>query len=416
MKKLTLLVAAAFSAMSMFAGAVPDIPGTAHSWSASDLTAFTGTTVGNTGYTGGAGMNGISTDYTWITVKVVVSGQVASLRFCSNGENWFKDGKWVKKNGDAPTIGELNNASNLELWLDMKGQQKEVNPNDTWWHWGDNNPDFAAGTFTISSIVFYDYDISGGQVTYAWESQDKSVQLNKIDVNGFVFEDLEHPNPSYWYDTYANAWKEDYPAVNQNFTFAVEAKDEATKNFCDYTGATECTPTFGIHMWDFPTTNGDLRMQKINGYVYGFDMNASALKDASGTSFELGVCGADETLKEMWGDITIAFLGDEVAAGETAAWWTVHTGTVNFDFKAALPVADVMPAIDSEWANLVGCSLTAGVNAFGTTTGIADVIADEEGAEIIGFKSILGQDLNEEPAAGSFIVVLSNGKAITVTK
>ena len=41
-----------------------------------------------------------------------------------------------------------------------------------------------------------------------------------------------------------------------------------------------------------------------------------------------------------------------------------------------MPTADVMPAASQDWIDRVGTNLTAGINAFGTTTGIEDVIAD----------------------------------------
>jgi len=49
-------------------------------------------------------------------------------------------------------------------------------------------------------------------------------------------------------------------------------------------------------------------------------------------------------------------------------------------------------------------------------TGIADVFAAEEGAEIVGYYNLVGQKLANEPAKGIFIVKFSNGKTIKMAK
>ena len=81
---------------------------------------------------------------------------------------------------------------------------------------------------------------------FNWTSKDGTVKLNSIQVTGndSVINDEDMTAPTYWYDTYALKWKNDYPAYNQNFTFAVEANDKDTKAFCDYTIAgANVTPT-----------------------------------------------------------------------------------------------------------------------------------------------------------------------------
>ena len=105
-------------------------------------------------------------------------------------------------------------------------------------------------------------------------------------------------------------------------------------------------------------------------------MNASALKGKQGGAFAIGTCGADPSLSEIWFNVTLAFLGDETSEGEMAAWGTTITGTLNLNFKAAKAVADVMPAVDEDWSEKVGNNLVAGVNAFNSTTGIEEIIAD----------------------------------------
>jgi hypothetical protein len=50
-------------------------------------------------------------------------------------------------------------------------------------------------------------------------------------------------------------------------------------------------------------------------------------------------------------------------------------------------------------------------------SGIADTIADEMGnVEIVGYYTLLGQKLAEEPANGIFIVKFSNGKTVKIAK
>ncbi|MDR0871882.1 MAG: hypothetical protein LBN27_00240 [Prevotellaceae bacterium] len=61
-------------------------------------------------------------------------------------------------------------------------------------------------------------------------------------------------------------------------------------------------------------------------------------------------------------------------------------------------------------------SYNASQPAFGTTVGIADVIADEAGAEVVGYYSILGAKLPGEPASGIYLVKLSNGKTVKLVK
>lgn len=381
MKKLTLLVAGlAMAAFSAFAD--PSVGGAYNVPVPEAAQNFTGTE----GYAYIAGIDltyptGDATDYKWM--KIVASGNLSTFRIehaAGKGEGWLLQSNAnaykIITGETAPTDDQVANANHLTVWIDLGARQME-GATTLHLHQGGAG---GTGTISIEEIVLYNEGPSG-EISYAWESQDGSVKLNKIDVNGNIMEDLSFPNPIYWYDTYANAWMEDYPAINQNFTFAIEAKDADTKAFCDYAGAGEAIPTFGIHTWDLNgglanEQSGDFRVQRIDDYIYGADMNASAIKGAQGGAFEIGVCGADESLAEFWFNATITFIGDEVAAGETEAWWKVITGTFNLNFKAALPTADVMPAIDAEWAETVGATLTAGVNAFGSTTGIEDVIAD----------------------------------------
>ena len=202
----------------------------------------------------------------------------------------------------------------------------------------------------------------------AWSSKDGTVQLSNINVEGNIVNDPLKPNPIYWYDTYKKEWKDDYPAVNQNFTFAVEAKDDATKAFCDYnTNVAGIMPTLGIHIWDknggsSKEQSGDFNMERIDGYIYGVDMNASAMIGNRGGAFEFGVCSTNNSLSEIWFLVTSAFIGNETSVGEQFAWFSVITDTKNLDFKAPLAVADVMPDIDSEWAyDNENCNLIGGV-------------------------------------------------------
>jgi hypothetical protein len=387
MKKLTLLVAGLAMGLASAFAAITPVEGTAtetftvpDTWKNVEIN-----TTGWGGWYGGDITNALS-NYKW--AKANVTGNLLTIRFAFGGHVlWIKDGQAVKTDESVMTEDEMKNANGVDIWfnLGLYLTPEEAAKTEIGFHQGDAN-EAAAGTFTVNSLTFYGECENSGVINYAWESQDGSVKLNKIDVNGNIMDDLSFPNPIYWYDTYANAWMEDYPAVNQNFTFAIEAKDADTKAFCDYAGAGEAIPTFGIHTWDkngglANEHSGNFRTEKINDYIYGVDMNASAMKGSAGDArvegaFELGVCGADESLAEFWFNATIAFLGDEVEAGETEAWWKVTTGTFNIDLKAALPTADVMPAIDAEWGEKVGNDLLAGVNAFGTTTGIEDVIAD----------------------------------------
>ena len=52
----------------------------------------------------------------------------------------------------------------------------------------------------------------------------------------------------------------------------------------------------------------------------------------------------------------------------------------------------------------------------GINVGIADVIADEQGADVVGYFSILGAKLPGEPASGIYLVKLSNGKTLKLVK
>ena len=253
----------------------------------------------------------------------------------------------------------------------------------------------ATGTCTISAMALeYDSNLTGS-VEPKWKSKDGSVEVYGINAEGYVHEDIDNfPNPIHWYDTYANDWVKDYPAVNQNFTFAIEAREDAEgkeseadddKAFLDYTGAGEAIPTYGIHTWDVNGENadkqtGDFRLERISGYVYGVDMNASAMKGEQGGLFQLGECGAKPELAEFWFNVTLAFIGEETEAGEVKAWWEATSGTHNLNFKAALPVAQEIE-FDADWAATMGVTLTGGVASIGTATGIDEVIADAANSE-----------------------------------
>lgn len=389
MKKLTLLVAGlAMGLASAFAASGPcaeanSIEGV---FTSENLTAFgTEWQGGGAHRYGDVTFSGYTADYNWF--KVVLAGDPACLRIDDSGVAAF----WNADNslGGALILADFSDelvkdGTEVTLWYDINAAGLSAAFENgaitiAFGDWGDGT------AVTVKSMAVYDKDPNcqseQGEAQPQWESQDGSVKIFKLNVDGNIMDDLSFPNPIYWYDTYANAWKEEYPAVNQNFTFAIEAKDDQAKAFCDYAGAGEAIPTFGIHTWDLNgglanEQSGDFRVQRIDDYIYGADMNASAMKGKQGGAYTMGVCGADESLAEFWFNVTIAFIGDEVAAGETEAWWSATTTTKNLNFKAAMPTADVMPAIDADWAELVGCSLTAGVNAFGSTTGIEDVIAD----------------------------------------
>ena len=393
MKKLTLLVAGlAMGLASAFAASAPCAEATAsngayYTYNGSIEGDVVGKALANNAqhnwgdmvFPNAAGFNFLKVEYT---------GDLTSLRF-DNGKK-FVDNAIAEFSDDASDATEAQKT----IWLDLGAMGVKLNDdgqgnakNDSPLVYGSDGEN--TNTFTIVSLTAYDKDPNcsseQGEADPVWTSQDGSVKVYKINVDGYDFGDVEHPNPCYWYNTYANAWMEDYPAANQNFTFAIEAKDDENKAFCDYAGAGDAIPSFGVHIWDFrgeaqakdqtnPKQSGDFRVERINEYVYGVDMNVSTLK--ADFIFEQGVCGADPSMSEIWFNVTLAFIGDETAAGETGAWGTTNTGTLNLDLKAAMPTADVMPAASQDWIDRVGTNLTAGINAFGTTTGIEDVIAD----------------------------------------
>ena len=367
MKKLTLLLAGlAMEFSSVFA--ITPMAGT----NTLEMTVpddWKNVAVGNT-YVGWFGTDLAEDLSSFQYCKVNITGNILSVRFfIADHIYWIMNGEGTKTDETAYTKEELMNVTNADVWFKIN------NPEGALFGFHCGNDDDGVGSVTVNSVTFYGECEDSDITNYKWESQDGSVKLSKINVDGNVTDDLTKPNPVYWYDTYAKAWKDDYPAINQNFTFAIEAKDDATKAFCDYTGAGEAISTFGIHIWDSNAgsdleQSGDFRLERIgSSYVYGVDMNASALKGSQGGAFQPGVCGADASLAEIWFIATIAFIGDESDAGEAWAWWTVFTAYKNLNFKTALPVADVMPDIEEEWADMIGCTLIGGIAPYGSTDG-----------------------------------------------
>lgn len=187
----------------------------------------------------------------------------------------------------------------------------------------------------------------------------------------------------YWYDSYAKAWIYDYPAINQNFTFAVEAS-EGLKKFCDYKINDDVYATLAAHYWSFTDPdnhNVDFRFDRIPGtYVYAVDLNAAQMKDYKNESLNWEGPNADVHYNKMWFKVVIAFMGNPVDEGENACW-TDLTGTLEIRYAEALPTAQSV-AFDNDWAMAHAAKdentacITDGVAPFGTSTGIADVIAD----------------------------------------
>lgn len=262
---------------------------------------------------------------------------------------------------------------------------------------------------TIYGAEWYQAEVDP-TVQPKWSSKDNSVNLyGELKVGGYVFqrEDFgyiedggeiyydadNYAKESYWYNTFANNWvKTGYPAINQNFTFALEAKAQEVKDFMDYQteDPENVQPTIAIHTWVAGGTadeqSGDCRLERVaaDKYVYAADMNFSQLKGSQGglmnPLFETKTItnnnGEVISEKEFWFNVTIAFFGDETAVGETAAWWACTTGTNCLWMAPALAEGETLPAANEEWIEKTGCSLTAGVAPFTPSTGIEDVIAD----------------------------------------
>ena len=204
--------------------------------------------------------------------------------------------------------------------------------------WSDGNTDNPR-MLTVYSSEDYSAMFFSSDSEYRWVSKDGSVKIYQIDVDGNIKDNNDNdPNNChehiYWYDTYALAWKEEYPAVNQNFTFAIEAKSAATKAFCDYKGAGDAIPTFGIHIYDIYDSgdfkgiydSGDFKMERIDGYIYGVDMNASAM---------MGEQGVKMGNRSLPFNVYLAFIGDETAAGETEIGKKVEKRTARFRRQTA---------------------------------------------------------------------------------
>ncbi len=262
---------------------------------------------------------------------------------------------------------------------------------------------------TIYSVAWYKGDVDP-TVEPAWKSKDGTVKLyGELKVGGYKFQHEDfgsmeigeityydsdnYAKDSYWYDTFKKDWvKTGYPAINQNFTFALQATAKEVEEFMDYQTETpdEVQPTIAIHSWVAGGTDdeqsGDCRLERVaaDKYIYAAEMNFSELKGEQGglmsNHFESKPItnNAGETIStnEFWFNVTIAFFGDETAVGEAAAWWACTTNTNCIWMAPALAQGETLPAADQDWIGKTGCSFLGGIKSFGNGSGIEDVIAN----------------------------------------
>ena len=115
--------------------------------------------------------------------------------------------------------------------------------------------------------------------------------------------------------------------------------------------------------------------------------------------------------------------GTTTTAGTPAVEFDPWNGTGKPDFVKTYNVAiDVMNDLDPKllrWGSRAGeASFDPNTNPFDGTVGngIAEILADEQNADIVAFYSIMGMKLADEPEKGLFIVKFSNGKSVKILK